>query len=256
MSAPDDRPAGRDRLRLLVVEHEADAPLALLEAWLVEAGVRPRVCRPWAGEELPTDPTTCDGLLVLGGSAGALDDDEVAYLAPLKELLRAAVAAEVPVLGVCLGHQLLAAALGGDVVPSPAGQRVGVHAVGWLPEAATDPLAGPLVGTTDVGVHWNNDVVVTLPPGAVALARTPEGDLQVARFAPMAWGVQLHPEVDRPVVAAWVGGDAAGYRARGIDPEAALAEVDAARAALDSAWAPLAAGFARQMDAGRVRRGA
>lgn len=238
-----------DGARVLVVEHEAACPPALLGAWLTDAGLALEPCRPWRGDALPRDPAAFDGLLVLGGSMGAHDDDSVPWLPPLKELLRGAVAAGVPVLGVCLGHQLLAAALGGEVVVNPRGQQVGVLDVGWLPEAADDPLLGPLVGSADRGVQWNRDVVGTLPDGAASLAVTGLGELQAARFGPRAWGVQVHPEVDRSIVAAWVGGARDDYLERGIDPEVPLAAIEAEQPGLEATWRALATGFADQVRA-------
>lgn len=227
---------------LLVVEHEPQCPPAHFGTWLVEAGAELEVCRPWAGDELP-DPASYDGLLVLGGSMGAHDDATVPWLAPLKDRIRAAVAGEVPLLGICLGHQLVAAALGGESRPNPAGQQVGLFEVGWTGAAAEDDLVGPLA-TPRRGVQWNSDVVTGLPEGAVPLAVLPGGELQVARFGRVAWGIQLHPEVDRPVLESWAAGDRDDHLERGIDQEAVLAEIDASRAELDEAWRPLADRFA------------
>ncbi len=99
---------------ILVVEHEATCPPAHLGDWLTGAGARVEVCRPYADESLP-DLTTYDGLVVLGGSMGADDDETHAWLGPLKQLIRRAVATGLPTLGICLGHQLIASALGGTV---------------------------------------------------------------------------------------------------------------------------------------------
>ena len=228
--------------RVLVVEHEPACPPAHFGTWLDEAGAELVVCRPWAGEELPP-LTAYDGLLVLGGSMGAHDDDTVPWLAPLKQLCRSAVGSGLPTLGICLGHQLLAAALGGESRPNPAGQQVGLFAVGWRAEAADDDLFGP-VATPRRGVQWNSDVVTSLPEAAVVLAAMPGGELQAARFGPSAWGVQLHPEVDRPVLESWAAGDRDDHLEKGIDQEAVLAEIDAARDELDEAWRPLAIRFA------------
>lgn len=227
---------------LLVVEHEPQCPPAHFGTWLTEAGAELEVCRPWAGEELP-DPASYAGLLVLGGSMGAHDDGTVPWLAPLKDRIRAAVEDGVPTLGICLGHQLVAAALGGESRPSPDGQQVGLFEVGWTDAAAADELVGPLA-TPRRGVQWNSDVVTRLPADAVVLAALPSGELQAARFGPAAWGVQLHPEVDRPVLESWAAGDRDDHLERGIDQEAVLAEIDAARAELDEAWRPLAERFA------------
>jgi GMP synthase (glutamine-hydrolysing) len=112
-----------------------------------------------------------------------------------------------------------------------------------MPGAADDELMGP-VATPRRGVQWNTDVVTELPEGATALAATAVGENQVARFADAAWGVQLHPEVDREVLVSWAAGDRDDHLEKGIDQEAVLDEIDGARAELAEAWRPLAARFA------------
>lgn len=228
--------------RVLVVEHESACPPAHFGTWLTEAGAELEVCRPWAGDELP-EVAAYDGLLVLGGSMGAHDDETAPWLPAVRERIREAIADGVPTLGICLGHQLMAAALGGESRPNPAGQQVGLFEISWTPEAAHDDLLGALPGPRR-GVQWNSDVVTALPEGVVPLAAMPTGELQAARFAPSAWGVQWHPEVDRPVLESWAAGDRDDHLEKGIDQEAVLAEVDAARAELDDAWRPLAVRFA------------
>jgi GMP synthase (glutamine-hydrolysing) len=118
-----------------------------------------------------------------------------------------------------------------------------MYDVGWTAEAAADELVGP-VATERRGVQWNSDVVTALPEGTVVLAETARGELQAARFAPTAWGVQLHPEVDRTVLESWAAGDRDDHLEKGIDQEAVLREIDGARAELDEAWRPLAVRFA------------
>jgi len=226
--------------RILVVEHEAQCPPAHVGTWLTEAGAELEVCRPWAGDALPA-LAAYDGLVVLGGSMAAGDDALHHWLAPLRELVKEAAASDFPTLGICLGHQLVALALGGDVGPTPRGQQVGLFAMGWLDGAADDELVGGLGPVR--GVQWNHDVVLRLPDDAVPLARTPEGELQVARFGRRVWGVQHHPEVDVPVLSSWAAGDRDDHLERGIDQEALLAEIGAARDELDRAWQPLAARF-------------
>ena len=226
---------------VLVVQPEDMCPPALVGRWLVDAGCTVEVCRPYAGDELP-DPASYDGFVVLGGSMGANDDDDHAWLGPVKERIRAAATAEVPTLGICLGHQLAAVALGGTVEVNPRGQQLGLLEVGWGAEAQDDPLVGPLA-TARRGVHWNNDVVTRLPEGGVALARA-GGAVQAARHASSVWGVQLHPEADLEVVRPWAASDEGSHRARGIDQDALLRDIDVARAELDEAWRPLARSFA------------
>jgi len=230
---------------VLVVEHDAECPPALVGTWLAAAGCEPEVCRPYAGDDLPA-LAAYDGLLVLGGPMGADDDDRHPWLGPVKDLVREARDTATPVLGICLGHQLIAVALGGTVDRNPHGQQVGLLDVGWTGAAADDPLFGALA-TPRRGVHWNDDVVTRLPPGAVLLATAGGGEVQAARFAPGVWGVQLHPEVDVPVLLPWAESDRGSHETRGIDTDALLREVDAARAELDAAWRPLAAGFAARV---------
>jgi GMP synthase (glutamine-hydrolysing) len=228
--------------RVLVVEHDAECPPAWFGAWLEEGGVDLEVCRPYVGDELPPlDPY--DGLVVLGGPMGANDDAKHAWLAPVKELVRTARATHLPTLGICLGHQLIAVALGGAVTRNPLGQQVGLLGVRWTEDARKDRLFGPLA-TPRRGVQWNDDVVAELPDGAVLLAGTSRDEVQVARYAPLMWGVQLHPEVDVPVLRPWAESDRGSHETLGIDTDALLRDIGAARAELDDAWRPLAQGFA------------
>jgi GMP synthase (glutamine-hydrolysing) len=230
-------------VRILVVQPELEDPPHLFGRWLEEAGASLEIVHPYAGDPLPTLDGYA-GLLVLGGAMSANDDDLLDWIGPVKELVRDAVAEDVPTLGICLGHQLIGSALGGRVTPNPRGQQNGLLPIGWTAAASDDPLFGALV-TPRRGVHWNHDLLVELPAGAEVLAQTPDGEVQVARFAPRAWGVQLHPEVDETVVATWVTDTERGELAdRGLDADRLLADIADARAELDQAWAPLAAGFA------------
>ncbi len=222
---------------LLVVQHQDDCPPALVGDWLVEAGCALDVRRPYAGDALPDDLRGHDALVVLGGSMGAHDDDAHPWLGPTKALVRDAAARAAPALGICLGHQLAAVALGGRAGRNPRGQQLGLLPMGWTDAAAQDPLARDLRSAA-VGVFWNDDVVLRTPEGTVALARTADGELQAARFAPTVWGVQLHPEVDEHILAVWAEDDRPRY-ADGVVDEA-LTQVAHARDQLARSWRPLA----------------
>jgi GMP synthase (glutamine-hydrolysing) len=227
---------------VLVVQHQADCPPGLVGLWLDAAACALDLRHPYAGEPLPSDLREHDALVVLGGSMGAGDDAEHPWLGPTKELIRRSAADGVPVLGICLGHQLAAVALGGTVGVNPRGRQFGVLPMGWTSAAAGDPLLGTRPARA---IHWNNDVVTALPDGAVALAHAPDGTVQAARLAETVWGVQAHPEVDDAIVERW----AADERDE-IGPEVvdlALAAMKSAGPELARAWRPVADAFASSM---------
>jgi GMP synthase (glutamine-hydrolysing) len=226
---------------VLVVQHQDDCPPALIGDWLVEAGCVLDVRRPYAGDDLPGDLEAHDALLVLGGSMGANDDEAHAWLAPTKELVCDAAQRRTPTLGVCLGHQIAAVALGGEAGRNPRGQQLGLLPLGWTDAAGQDELTRGLVGT-GFGVQWNDDIVLRAPDATVVLARTPQGELQVARFAPTVWGVQLHPEVDEHILAEWAEEDRNRYDEGVLDD--VLRQIAAHRDDLIAGWRPLAQALA------------
>lgn len=228
---------------VLVIEHEEGAGLCSFEPWFRSAGLEADVVRPHNGDAVPSAPGH-DALVVLGGRMGANDDAEFPWLADAKRLLRSYVERAAPCLGVCLGHQLLAVAAGGEVRPSPAGTQIGLREVGLLPAAAGDELLGGLAADVR-SVHWNADVVTRLPGGAELLARSADGYPQAYRLGRAAWGVQFHPEVDAAGFAGWAAGEGAAQSRRGIDVPAAVSAVRAADDELARTWRPLAERFAR-----------
>lgn len=227
---------------VLVIQHETDCPVGWVGEWLTDAGATLDLRRPYAGDELPADLDGHAGLLVLGGSMGANDDADHAWLADVKALVRHAVEREVPTWGICLGHQLCAVALGGEVERNPLGQQIGVLDVGWSDEAPGDDFLGPLAAPVRA-VQWNNDVVTRLPEGAVVLARADAGEVQAARFAPTVWGVQWHPEAGHDIIRTWVDEDRDDAVERGIDVDAHVAAVAAAEDEMRRTWRPLADRF-------------
>ncbi|RNL78949.1 type 1 glutamine amidotransferase [Nocardioides marmorisolisilvae] len=219
---------------VLVVQHEDGCPPAWFGTWMTASGAALDVRRPYVGEVLPVDLSEHSGLLVLGGAMNATDEVATPWLVPTKALVREAVAHETPVLGICLGHQIVSDALGGTVEPNPNGTQRDLLEHGWTESAADDPLFGSRPARA---AHWNNDVVTEPPPGATVLARASGGEVQALRFGVRAWGIQSHPEVDEQVLALWAEED-------GVDVAGFLAAVAAARADLDASWQPVAVAFA------------
>lgn len=230
---------------LLVVQHQDSCPPALFADWLDEAGLVLDVRRPDRGDPLPTDLTDHAGLLVLGGAMGAHDDADHPWLPLTRGLLRHAVETGRPTLGICLGHQLVAVALGGASRPNPHGQTAGVRPIGWAADAGADRLCGELAGDPGGLVpHWNTDVVTALPEDVQVLATTPDGAAQVARFGDLAWGVQFHPEADHAVLSQWADEDRERTARSGLDVDEALQEVKEVEPRLRATGRRLAEAFA------------
>lgn len=235
-----ERDAG---VRLLVVRNDPTDPPALLGAWWEEVGVELVEVRADAGEEVPsTLPDDVDGLVVLGGAMAAWEDDVAPWLPSTRALIVDAVQAERPVLGVCLGGQLMALALGGAVERTPT-PEVGVHELDLLPAAADDRLFSVLPPRAPVA-QYHGDAMTALPAGAVLLASTPACAHQGWRIGESAWAVQFHPEVDADIVASWTDDDPAPVERCGLAPGDVVAGLRERGAEMVDVWRPFAHAFA------------
>ncbi|MFC7487629.1 type 1 glutamine amidotransferase [Knoellia sp. CPCC 206453] len=228
--------------RYLIVQHEAEAPAGWLAERWSQQGIELDVVRPDLGEAIP-ETLKHDALIVLGGAMNANGDEHYPWLAPTRDLLRTAVAHGTPTLGVCLGHQLLAVALGGEVIVNPRGRVVGLVPLSLNADGDEDPLLAGLSGREVV--HYNGDVVSRLPEGATVLATSPDGSPQAVLYGPRAWGVQFHPETTPEVFKDWM----ATFQPEGDEPEDGaqtwLAEVESRRDSLQATGYAVADAFAR-----------
>ncbi|CAM5273558.1 type 1 glutamine amidotransferase [Streptomyces tanashiensis] len=220
---------------VLVVQHEEDAGPGLVGEHLAGTGLRLDVIRAWEGEALPESLGGHAGLIVLGGSVNCEDDESAPWLPGVRTLVREAVAGEVPLLGICLGGQIVAHALGGSVARRVQGPEVGAVPLRRLPAAEGDPVLGGVPeGAPAAQWHW--DEVDRLPAGAVPLLSGDDCPYQAFRVGSVGWALQFHPEAGGETVASWAVGDAEHLRAAGVDREAAVGSVREAEPELRAVW--------------------
>jgi GMP synthase (glutamine-hydrolysing) len=182
---------------LLVVRHVPwEGPHRILDAF---AGVPVGLVDALESDRPLPAPEAVRGAVFMGGPMSVNDAARHPQLAEEIEWLRGAVAAELPLLGVCLGSQLLARALGADVAPGPA-QEIGFAPIEVLD--AGDPLIAPLAPSAEV-LHWHGEAF-ELPAGATALARSAATAVQAFRAGPHAWGLLFHAEGDAALVERWL----------------------------------------------------
>ena len=190
--------------RVLVVEHEADTGIQRVGRALVAEGAQLDIVGPETGTPLPDDLRGYDALVVLGGSPGPEDDEVAPWMPQTRELVRQALDAQVPYLGICLGAQVLGVVAGGAVAEAEH-PEVGLSRFELTPEAAGDPLLGAL--QADPGplraLQWHFLEVTDLPQGSVSLARSPACANQAFRVGPNAWGLQFHLEADAEIARGW-----------------------------------------------------
>jgi GMP synthase (glutamine-hydrolysing) len=190
------------------------------EDWItVGMGLEPAqigVVRVFEGEALP-DPRNLAGAVVTGSVAMVTDREP--WSEATAEWLSAAIAAELPVLAICYGHQLLAHALGGRVAKNPRGREIGTVEVALAAAARDDDLLGEFPGALRVqSSHLES--VLELPPGATRLATTKLDPNHAFRIGRAAWGVQFHPEFDADVVRGYIAARRDTILEEGIDADA------------------------------------
>lgn len=184
---------------LIIIQNDPEVPVGAFDDYLAEEGVPCHIVRPYLGESLPV-LAAVSAIIVLGGAMGVHDTDRHPFLVTLQEFIQRCVADSIPLLGICLGGQLLAEAVGGRVTAGRCGEK-GVLAVRLSAEGADDPLfAG--IPQEFVTFQWHNDCFA-LPEGAVLLASSSVCPGQAFRFGENAYGLQFHPEVDRSIVVLW-----------------------------------------------------
>ncbi|HWL89538.1 MAG TPA: type 1 glutamine amidotransferase [Polyangiaceae bacterium] len=221
-------------MKALILQHAKQENAGRIAEALRARAIESVVVHTYAGEPVPGAVDGVHALVVMGGPMGVYEAERYPYLKDELRLIERALTANIPVLGICLGSQLLAHALGARV------RKGNAKEIGWYPvelseRAATDPILTE-AGTSFTPLHWHGDVF-DLPVGAVPLARSALTAYQAFRYGAHAYGLLFHAEVTPAIVSGMARAFAGELAEVGLLADDLLAESPARIAAL----APVAA---------------
>jgi len=187
--------------KILVFQHVAHEILGTLHPLLKDTGFRIRYANFGRHPDLKVDVSGYDGLVILGGPMGVYDTNEYPHLHAEIHAIQQLLRADKPILGICLGAQLIAAALGAKVEPQKEKE------VGWCDLALTkagvdDGVVGEMKGAEKI-FQWHQDGFA-LPPEAENLATSTKCPNQAFRYRDKVYGFQFHLEVDEPLIERWL----------------------------------------------------
>ncbi len=187
--------------RLLVFQHVPHEILGTLDPLLRDAGFRIRYVNFGREPDAQPDTRNYHGLIVLGGPMNCDQCDRYPHLQTETQLIRTMIADRKPVLGICLGAQLIARALGARVYPNPV-KEIGWYDLQLTEEGRRDPILGTLGGPRKI-FQWHGDTF-DIPEHAQRLALSPDCPNQAFRFGDNVYGLQFHLEVDQPMIERWL----------------------------------------------------
>jgi GMP synthase (glutamine-hydrolysing) len=186
--------------KIYILQHHPAENLGAIADALEAAALAWQYVRVNEGQPVPANMKGAGGLIVMGGPMGVHQTDRYPWLRDEMRLIEDAMKSTLPVLGVCLGAQILAAALGAKVERNPNGKEIGWHPIRLSDPAKDDRLMRDLPATM-TPFHWHGDIF-DLPAGAVSLASSEKTPCQLFRYGDKAYGIQFHFEVTRDAVAA------------------------------------------------------
>jgi GMP synthase-like glutamine amidotransferase len=190
-----------DPMQVLVIQNDLNSPVSLLGDYLQAAGAKLTTLLPHNGDKLPATPEGFDGAIILGGPQHAHDDARFPAFLPMLDLLRAFHEQTKPLLGMCLGGQLMARAFGEKVRVNDAFE-FGFLPIEITPEGREDPLLAGLAPRQRI-MQWHEDTF-GLPEGGVRLMTGTTCLNQAFRFGKTAYGFQCHWEVSMELARDWV----------------------------------------------------
>ncbi len=186
---------------MLVIQHIGCETLGTIAGALGARGISHNYVRAFQGDKIPNTMGDSAGLVVMGGPMGVYEQERYPFLRQEMNLIEKALEEKLPVLGVCLGSQLLAASLGAEVKKGK-GKEIGWHPVTLTENALADPLWTE-ADRSFVAYHWHGDVF-DLPSDAVALASSAQTSCQAFCYGRNAYGFLFHMEVTEKIIAEMV----------------------------------------------------
>jgi GMP synthase (glutamine-hydrolysing) len=209
-------------MRVVAMHQDAESSLDSLEGPVIERGHELVHWHAWR-DPVPDALHDADAVIVLGGLANPDQTGELEWLAREHTTLASLAAAGTPILGICLGAQMLASALGAPVYRLPL-PEIGWWPVTSTPAAVNDPVLGALPPAFSA-FEWH-DYAFDLPAGAVLLAGSERSPNQAARLSPTAWALQFHLEVGPDTIGWWTTEGAQELEAKGVARAQILADTE------------------------------
>ena len=210
--------------KIYVLQHHPVENLGTIADALEASALAWQYVRVNEGQPVPANMKGAGGLIVMGGPMGVYQTDRYPWLRDEMRLINDAMKSNLPVLGVCLGAQILAAALGAKVDRNPSGKEIGWHQIRLTDSAAEDRLLRDLPATM-TPFHWHGDMF-DLPHGAVSLASSDKTPCQAFRHGDKTYGFQFHLEVTREGVAAMAAAFAKDLTRENIPADRMIADAD------------------------------
>ena len=202
--------------KVVALSHVPFEDLGSLAAVLTDRGYTVQSVDACTADLQQLDPLAPELLVVLGGPIGVYEVDRYPFLGKELALIRRRLQSRLPTLGICLGAQLLAAALGAAVYPGRNGKEIGWAALSAGADAASCPAISELLAPGVQVLHWHGDTF-DLPPGAAHLAASTRYANQAFAVGQHALGLQFHPEVQPAALERWYVGHACELGAARID---------------------------------------
>ncbi len=236
--------------KVWVLQHTPCETLGAIEDAIRQAGFQSHYVRGYEGDPIPTGPEGAAGLVVMGGPMGVYEQDRFPFLTHELRLIERTVAAGLPVLGVCLGSQLLATALGATVRKGKR-KEIGWYRVFLESGASADSLFQAAPAEFDA-FHWHGDIY-DVPPGAVKLARSSLTGCQAFRHGAKVYGILFHMEVTAGLAACMREAFGEELSQENIDSSKFAQETEAKLPALQPIGAGVFSQWAKMLGAANAR---